>query len=92
MRFLVLLLCLVLGEDNNESDFYGRLGVEKDATIKPGFGNLFCLYSFNHDFYAEITSLVKADNLHLHRVKDYRSLKTGHSKSIQKTGPDHASG
>ena len=33
MKFLVLLLCLVLrGEENNESDFYGRLGVEKDAT------------------------------------------------------------
>ena len=43
-------------------------------------------------FYVEITSSAKADNLHLHRVKDYRSLKIGHSKSVQKTGPDHASG
>ena len=42
-------------------------------------------------FYVETTSLVKTNNLHLHRVKDYRSLKTGHSKSVQKTGPDHAS-
>ena len=44
MRYLLLLLCLVLGEENNESDFYGRLGVEKDATIKSGFGNRFSIF------------------------------------------------